>query len=154
MRNGFYRLEGSTERAAQATFRNPENILQGLSNYQIDLILDIVDAEDDSSASGIRFEGDDSAGEYFFGITDNRSYIGSWDDLEIFRLIDDESYVNVLSGNNVLTVRKVYNKFYLYLNQNKLFEFDDFDYDGLTIRVRAGTNSRVDFEDLRVQKIL
>ncbi len=152
MRNNSYRLQGSQESIAQTTFTNPEDVLKGNDNYQIDLIMDIVDGGE--STSGVRFEGGPDGGEYFFGIQNDYTRVGYWSNLDIWNEINGTSTNIASSGDNLLTVRKIYGKFYLYLNEIKVFEFVDSDYDFHSIRVRAGSNTKVDFEDLRIRRIL
>lgn len=154
LRSGYYRIAATDDNSGQTTFNNPENILEGLDNYQIDVVLDFVGGTDEEdSYSGLRFEGTDSFQEYFFGIKENEFILGYWNTLDVWEtIIYGDTNEDV--GNNVMTVRKVYGSFCLYINGNQVHTFDDFDYNGSTVRVRAGRGTTIDFEELTVRKIL
>lgn len=150
--SGRYKIKTLEENGGQITFNNPENILEGLENYQIDVTIDFSSGGYDSS-SGIRFEGDDSYQEYFFSIRRDSYRVGYWNNLDIYQSLDFD-YYDIGSKSNTLSVRKVYGIFYLYINQELVFQFPDILFDGHSVRLRAGLNSTVYFEEFMIKKIL
>ncbi len=152
LRSGYYRIKTTDDSGGYVTFENPENILQGLDNYQIDLTIDFTQGGNDGY-SGLYFEGTDSYQQYLFGIIKGAYVVGYWNNLDIWEQLKWDDNINDI-GNNLLTVRKVDGVFYLYVNEVFVYTFDDFAFDGYTVRFRAGSNATIDFEELTIRKIL
>ena len=101
----------------------------------------------------MRFEGSDSFQEYLFGVRRDKVILGYWNNLDIWQTVVFED-ADLNSGDNTITVRKVYDKFYFFLNGEFISDLQDSLFDGHQVRLRAGTDTDIRFEDLQIKQVL
>ena len=153
---GEYTLKGSEDSDAQVQLTT--FTLEGIPYYEIEVDLDITTSSD-VGYSGLRWEGTEDETGYLFGIRDDEVLIGYFDNLSIFQTIEYSNTIETKSGDNNMVIRKTpgqsgVDEFHIFLNEERVHTFVDDRFEGNIIRVRGGSKTTADFDDLVVQRLL
>lgn len=150
--SGNYFSIDNDEEDTNISYETPQISLTGISQYQIDVDVRVTIGD---YSSGIIWEAsNDRDGAYLFGFDrEDRAYqIGYWNTNDEWTSLKYQEEWNLLTPSDYhkLSVRKVNNIFYLFINGTLVHSFTKILPKGDNIRFRAARNSNVYFKNYLV----